>query len=46
MSREIARQADRAMDEYLEAHGTSAFAEKHADLVLAFQSACGRAMRQ
>ncbi|MEI8140213.1 MAG: serine/threonine-protein kinase [bacterium] len=46
MSCEIAKQADRAMDEYLEAHGTSTFAEKHADLVLAFQSACGRAMRQ
>lgn len=46
MNREVAMQADRAMDAFLETHGTSAFAEKHADLVLAFQSACGRATRQ
>lgn len=46
ISREAAAQADRAMDLYLEAHGTSAFAEQHSDLILAFQSVCGRAMRQ
>ena len=46
LNRESAIQADRAMDLFLEAHGTSVFAEKHADLILAFQSACGKAMRQ
>ncbi len=45
MDNEAAQQADRDMDAYLEAHGTSAFADKHADLVLTFQSVCGRALR-
>lgn len=43
---EVAMHADRSLDAFLETHGNSDFAEKHADLVLAFQSACGRAMRQ
>ena len=46
LNREIAMQLDRAMDGFLETYGATSFAEKHADLVLAFQSACGRAMRQ
>lgn len=46
LSREVALQADKAMDVYLETHGASSFAEKYADLVLAFQSACGQAIRQ
>jgi len=44
ITREAAMQSDRAMDAFLEAHGTSVFAEKHAELILAFQSACGQAM--
>lgn len=44
INREAALLSDRAMDAFLEAHGTSPFAEKHADLILAFQSAYGRAM--
>jgi len=46
LTRETALQADRAMDAFLEVYGTSSFAEKHADLILAFQSSCGKAMRQ
>ncbi len=44
ISPESAAQADRAMDMYLEAYGASAFAESNADLILTFQSACGRAL--
>lgn len=46
LSREVAIQSDRAMDAFLENYGTSDFADKYADLVLAFQSACGRAIQQ
>lgn len=46
LSRDVALQADKALDGYLEKYGTSSFAEKYAELVLAFQGACGQAIRQ
>jgi serine/threonine-protein kinase len=45
IKREAALISDRGMDAFLVTHGTSPFADKHADLILAFQSACDRALR-
>jgi hypothetical protein len=45
LDRDVAVQLERALDSFLEAHGTSSFADKHAELILALQSVCGRAIR-
>lgn len=43
MSRSQASELDRAMDDFLRTHGESSFAARNPDLILALQSACGKA---